>query len=446
MRAHLETICATEQIAVEPAVLPLVVRAGGGSARDSLSLLDQLLAGAGDEGVTYARAVALLGVTDTALLDTMVEALAVNDGAAAYGAINSVVEAGHDPRRFAADLLDRFRDLMLIEAVPDAAVRHLIDATTDDAETLAKQASSIGAASLARFAEIVHSALIEMRGATSARLVLELLCARMLLPDASADAAALLQRVERLERRMTAGPSAASAPSQPVARPPAPPSATAQSAPAAPSAPATPSVSVAPSVSAATGPSAGASLKPKESASAESSNGSAPNTTQAPTPATTPITAPVTPAPTTESPGTIDSAAMRRLWPAVLDRVKQRSRRTRALLDNAQVGGVKGNDISLLATSATLAKMIGDDSNVEHLRAALTEEIGGIWTVQVGVDGSGGQPSTAAEMEEAMPSPPPAEHDVMEMAGSPMPQAARTDPEAEALQLLRSTLDARPLD
>ncbi len=204
MRAHLEEICAKEGIATEPAVLPLVVRAGGGSARDSLSILDQLLAGAGPEGVTYQRAVALLGVTDGALLDDMIDALAAGDAAAVYGTVDRVVEAGHDPRRFAADLLDRFRDLILLDAVPDAAARGLIDAPQDQVERTAEQAARLGGATVTRYAEIVHTALLEMRGTTSPRLVLELLCARMQLPDASADAAALLQRLERLERRATA--------------------------------------------------------------------------------------------------------------------------------------------------------------------------------------------------------------------------------------------------
>src|SRR5689334_6444949 len=143
MRAHLESICATEGITVEPAVLPLVVRAGGGSARDSLSILDQLLAGAGPEGVTYARAVGLLGVTDSALLDDMVDALAAGDSAAVYGTVDRVVEAGHDPRRFSVDLLERFRDLILIDAVPDAASRGLIDAPQDALAGMADQAARL---------------------------------------------------------------------------------------------------------------------------------------------------------------------------------------------------------------------------------------------------------------------------------------------------------------
>ncbi|MCW2632016.1 MAG: polymerase subunit gamma and tau, partial [Pseudonocardia sp.] len=130
-RALLEGICAQEGVTVAPAVYPLVIRAGGGSARDALSVLDQLLAGAGPEGVTYERAVALLGVTDAALIDDVMGALAAGDGAAVFGAVDRLVEAGHDPRRFAADLLDRLRDLTLLEAVPDAADRGLVDAPGD---------------------------------------------------------------------------------------------------------------------------------------------------------------------------------------------------------------------------------------------------------------------------------------------------------------------------
>ncbi|HZY77162.1 MAG TPA: DNA polymerase III subunit gamma and tau, partial [Jatrophihabitantaceae bacterium] len=228
LREHLESICKAEGIAVEPAVLPLVVRAGGGSARDSLSILDQLLAGAGPDGVTYARAVALLGVTDGALLDDMVDALAAGDAAAVYGTVDRIVEAGHDPRRFAADLLERFRDLIVLDAVPDAAARGLIDVPQDQLTHMTDQAMRLGAAALTRYAEIVHTALLEMRGTTSPRLVLELLCARMQLPDASADSAAILQRLERLERRASLiansapTPVEASAPAEAATPKPAP--------------------------------------------------------------------------------------------------------------------------------------------------------------------------------------------------------------------------------
>lgn len=203
LRSLLERLCAEEKVIVEPAVFPLVISAGGGSARDSLSVLDQLLAGAGDEGVTYRNAVALLGVTDAALLDEMVDALAAGDGSSVFGVVDKVVEAGHDPRRFAADLLQRMRDLVILCAVPDAAGKGLIDAPEDQLALMTIQAERLGTATVSRFAEVLHTGLVEMRGTTSPRLVLELMCARMLLPAASLADGALLQRLERMERRMS---------------------------------------------------------------------------------------------------------------------------------------------------------------------------------------------------------------------------------------------------
>jgi DNA polymerase III subunit gamma/tau len=377
MRQHLERICADEGVTVEPAVLPLVVRAGGGSARDSLSVLDQLIAGAGPSGVTYADAVGLLGVTDATLLNDVVDALAAGDAASVYGTVDRVVEAGHDPRRFAADLLDRFRDLIVIDAVPDAAASGLIDDTPDELARMTEQAGRLGAAALARNAEIVHTALIEMRGTTSPRLVLELLCARMLLPDAAADGAALLQRLERLERR-----NAALSPSEPPAAPP-PPTPTRKAAP-------TPKPKAAPKPD----------LKPVPEQRAE--------------------------------PAAMDAAAVRRLWPDVLDVVKQTSKRTRALLDNAQVAGVAGDRLTLAAPTAALAKMISEDGTIELVRSALAAIVGGSWQVEVETDG--GNPPRALRADEPDPRDEPRE-----------PRAA-SDPEADALHLLQSTLGARPLE
>lgn len=202
LRGLLEKLCGEEGVAVEPAVYPLVVRAGAGSARDALSVMDQLLAGAGPEGVTYASAVALLGVTDSALLDQMVDALAAADGESVFGAIELVAQAGHDPRRFGADLLQRLRDLVILQAVPDAAEKGLVDEPADQLAAMVAQAGRLPVATLTRFAEVLHSGLSEMRGTTSPRLVLELLAARMLLPAASLDDAGLLQRLERVERRL----------------------------------------------------------------------------------------------------------------------------------------------------------------------------------------------------------------------------------------------------
>ncbi|MGW4469408.1 DNA polymerase III subunit gamma and tau [Nonomuraea sp. NPDC004354] len=200
LKALMEEILTSESVPFEPAALPLVVRAGAGSARDSLSILDQLLAGAEDDGITYAKAVSLLGYTDGDLLDEVVGAFAKREGAAVFQTVNRVIEGGHDPRRFAADLLERFRDLVILANVPEAASSGLLDRPADELERLVAQAASMGPAELTRAAEVFNAGLTEMRGATSPRLLLELMCARVLLPAAAQGEAALLARLERLER------------------------------------------------------------------------------------------------------------------------------------------------------------------------------------------------------------------------------------------------------
>ncbi|MGW6623190.1 DNA polymerase III subunit gamma and tau [Nocardia sp. NPDC055002] len=234
MRGLLGKICEQEHVPVEEAVYPLVIRAGGGSPRDSLSVLDQLLAGAGPDGVTYPRAVSLLGVTDVALIDDAIDALAANDGAALFNTVDSVMEAGHDPRRFAVDLLERLRDLILLRAVPDAADRGLVSGPGDVMERMRDQAERLGPATLTRYAELLHEGLGEMRGATAPRLLLEVICARMLLPSVSDAESATLQRLERLERGFASGSVPASArpgssAGEPAAQRPAVPSASGES-------------------------------------------------------------------------------------------------------------------------------------------------------------------------------------------------------------------------
>ncbi len=214
LREYLGEVCAKEGIAVEEGVLPLVVRAGAGSVRDSMSVMDQLLAGAGEEGVTYAMATSLLGYTDGSLLDSVVEAFATGDGAAAFEVVDRVIEGGNDPRRFVADLLERLRDLVILAAVPDAADKGLIDAPADVLERMQAQAGTFGPAELGRAADIVNEGLTEMRGATSPRLQLELICARVLLPAAYGDERSLMARLDRIERgvQFSAGGAAAGMP------------------------------------------------------------------------------------------------------------------------------------------------------------------------------------------------------------------------------------------
>ncbi|WP_138735129.1 DNA polymerase III subunit gamma and tau [Modestobacter excelsi] len=232
LRGLLEKTCAAEGVQVEPTVFPLVVRAGGGSVRDSLSILDQLLAGAGTDGVTYRTAVGLLGVTDEALLDEAVDALAAADAPGVFQAVDRVVEAGHDPRRFATDLLDRLRDLIVLNAVPEAGGNGLLDCPPDRLDLMSRQAQALGAATLSRLADTVHEGLTEMRGTTAPRLLLELVCARMLLPGVDDSAAATLQRLERLERRMSIAGEHAGRPEAAVAAAPAAPVRPAPPAPA----------------------------------------------------------------------------------------------------------------------------------------------------------------------------------------------------------------------
>jgi DNA polymerase-3 subunit gamma/tau len=387
MRGLIERICDAEGVQVEPAVLPLVVRAGGGSARDSLSVLDQLVAGAGADGVTYRGAVGLLGVTDAALLDDIVDGLAAQDRAAVFETVDRVVEAGHDPRRFAADLLERLRDLVLLDAVPDAVDKGLIDGPGDQLERMTDQSTRLGTATLSRLADVVHAGLTEMRGTTSPRLLLELVCARMLLPGASSDLSALLARVERLERRQsiagTAEPARSESPRPEPARPEPP--------------------------------------RPE------------PARSEAP-----PAEAPPAQAPPKQAPeqggGAIDAAAVRRIWPEVLEAVKRRSRRTHALLLNATVSAVDGETLVLAITSVPLARLLSEESNVAQTQVALREVLGVDWRINY-VQGDGG---TASGDD-------PRDDGPLDDGPSAGPEP-RQDPEEAAISLLRTTLGARAVD
>ncbi|MEV4267684.1 DNA polymerase III subunit gamma and tau [Kribbella sp. NPDC049584] len=202
---YMAKLCESEGVAIESAALPLVVRAGAGSVRDSLSVLDQLIGGAGPEGVTYELAVALLGFTPDSLLDACVDGFAAHDSAAVFETIEKVIETGQDPKRFAEDLLRRLRDLVVLSAVPNAVVSGLIEAAEDQGERLQTQAAGIGPAELTRAADIVAAGLLEMRGATAPRLQLELICAKVLLPGADDSTNGIQARLDRMERRLAIG-------------------------------------------------------------------------------------------------------------------------------------------------------------------------------------------------------------------------------------------------
>jgi DNA polymerase-3 subunit gamma/tau len=224
MLEYCESLCASENITVEPGVLALVVRAGGGSARDTLSLLDQLIAGSENDAVTYERAVSLLGYTHAALLDDAVDALAAGDSAEAFAAVDRVIQTGQDPRRFVEDLLERLRDLILVAATGANANAVLRGIPSDELERMQAQAQNFGAAELSRAADVVNSSLTEMTGATSPRLHLELMIARLLVRatgSASGAVAAPVASALPAAQKKDA-PAPAPTPAAPVASAPSP--------------------------------------------------------------------------------------------------------------------------------------------------------------------------------------------------------------------------------
>jgi DNA polymerase-3 subunit gamma/tau len=476
MRGLLEKICAQEDVQVDDAVYPLVIRAGGGSPRDTLSVLDQLLAGAEQNRVVYQRALSLLGATDLALIDRAVDALAAGDGAALFGAVESVIDAGHDPRRFGTDLLERFRDLIVLQVVPDAAARGVVDAPDDVMERMRDQAAQIGTATLTRYAEVMHAGLGEMRGATAPRLLLEVVCARLLLPSASDTEAALLQRIERIETRMNvsipASEAAVGAVTAPRPAPVAAPAPAAESYAEAPSAPAAPSSSAAAgsrqfmrrsqapqsgSVAASEVPPPPAPPVPRpeprpapEPAPVQRETSPEPVAPPAPEPA---APAPVQPAAAT--PGEPDAAAVRAMWTTVREKVRARSRSLEAMLMEATVRGIEGDTLILAHPAPPLAKRLSEQHNADVIREALKDALGVNWRVRCD---AGAAPAGAATPAPAAPrpaAPTPEQQAAVERAeeedmladaandrGTDVP---RRDPEEVALELLKTELGARPI-
>jgi DNA polymerase-3 subunit gamma/tau len=294
--AHLDKIYDAEGIKVAKGVIPLVVRASGGSVRDALSVLGQLLAGAGKDGVTYEIAVALLGYTDGALLDESIDAIAARDGATLFTTIDRVIESGSDSRRFAQDLLERLRDLIIIGAVDDNNSQALNEYPEDQLERIRTQSKLIGVANLIRSADIVAEGLTQMRGATPPRLLLELMCGRILLP--ASDDSAVLARIERLEKAATLTPINKSEP-----------------------------------VSAAKAEPVKEKIidKPTEKVVAKEE-----------------MVEPAKSVPVVKPTGNVDVAALRRMWPDVIENVKKRRRLTWSLLSaSAQILGLDDAAITI---------------------------------------------------------------------------------------------------
>ncbi|MEV6419984.1 DNA polymerase III subunit gamma and tau [Streptomyces sp. NPDC051662] len=424
LRDYLGEVCGKERIPVADGVLPLVVRAGGGSVRDSMSVMDQLLAGAAEDGVTYAMATALLGYTDGSLLDSVMDAFAAGDGAAAFEVVEQVIEGGNDPRRFVADLLERLRDLVILAAVPDAGEKGLIDAPADVVERMQAQASVFGAAELSRAADLVNTGLTEMRGATSPRLQLELICARVLLPAAFDDERSIQARLDRLERGAGAtasvagaafsaggpgpatgyvpGPEAHAPVSPAMPGPPAPVPPAAQHAapapavpqpPAPPSAPAAAPAPVAEPQRPGAWPSAAAPEAPGRRPGGWPT-ASAPGQGQGAAPTPGPASAPAAPQPAAAAPApgmTQGAGQVRNMWPDILEAVKNRRRFTWILLSqNAQVAGFDGTTLQVGFINAGARDNFTSSGSEDVLKQALSEQFHVQWKIEAIVDPSGG--------------------------------------------------------
>ena len=317
---YLEELCATEKVDVAPGVLSLVVRSGGGSVRDSLSLLDQLIAGSEDGKVTYERAVALLGYTPDSVLDEAVEGLAIGDSALVFQSVDKIIQSGQDPRQFVEDLLERLRDLILVDSVGLDAKTVLRGISDTMLARLQEQAAKFGRAELSHAAASVSESLSSMTGATSPKLHLELMCAKILVPAANATEVGSLARIERLERRIGIGGAA--------------PAAAVVSAPVATEKPAEPAVS-------------------------------APVAEAAPTTLIEVVSTSVT------------AAQVRASWQKILDAVAKKSKRAYMVAYNIDVVAVEGDVLTLrFASNYDLESFKGEAGAPDVLRKAIEQEFG----------------------------------------------------------------------
>ncbi len=417
LREYLATLCEREQMPVEPAVLPLVVRAGAGSVRDSLSILDQLMGGAGPEGLTLVRATALLGYTDSTLLDDVIDAFAAHDGAAVFTLVDRVIEGGHDPRRFVADLLDRLRDLVILAAVPGAAGSGIIDAPADAVERMANQAARFGQSELSRAADLVNTGLTEMRGATAPRLQLELICARVLLPAAGDADRDLHARLDRLERRLAGD---ASVPVAPAPRP----------TPAPTPTPTTPApVAAPPPVEASAPPEP---PEPSEPAAPEPVREQAPEQPPARQPAREPepVVRAVPPLAVEPEPiaagGGTDIVAVRRMWPEILEVVKKRRRVTwMILLDKVQIASVEGDTITLAFADEGTRRGFSNSAHDALLRDAVAEVLRAQFRLDAVLDPSKATARPAAGPTHVVPAPEPPPAPTSSRPESSRPESSR---------------------
>ncbi len=395
LQQHLAGICAAEGVAAEPAALALVARAGAGSVRDSLSVLGQVISGAGPEGVTYLEAVAQLGMTDATLLDATVDALAAHDGAGLFTVIDRVIDAGHDPRRFVTDLLERCRDLIVLQNVPNAADIGLIDAPEDQVAREIEQSGRFGPAELTRSADVISTALSDLKGATAPRLHLELMVARLLLPASDTDEAGMRARLDQLERRVAAGavhaPAAAASPVASGQPPTSLPTPTPTPTPTAPTAAASaPGTSAGPADATAAPPAEPIPTPPKRlSEVAPSTAGAASVPQPRSKPPTRPAARPSAPASEPEAaeaggenPAGVASASSNApatevpleqfvsMWPAVLDAVKTYSKVAWMGFDGSAPISLSNGVLAVAVADAGKANNVKGSGHDERLRQA----------------------------------------------------------------------------
>ena len=356
LTTHLESICKSEGVPVSKGVLPLVVRASGGSVRDALSILGQLLAGAGSDGVTYEIALHLLGFTDGALLDDAIDAIAARDGAALFQSIDRVIEAGHDPRRFAQDLLERIRDLLVLASVPDSAHSIFKQMPTDQLDRMQAQATRIGSANLTHSAQVVSEGLTQMRGATAPRLTLEFTAARILLPENSD--AGVIARIERLERVGSIASLPASTPTPAKAAQPVRAESVKDEVKSITKVAAVPEKEV-------------PAAAPKKSVAAQPVAG-------------------------------MDLVGLRRLWPEVIENVKGRRRLTWSLLSaSAQISAIDDRAISIAMVNVGARDSFLRSNSDVILHDAFVEITGVDRTIEVIIDPSIDPGSVAKEVAES---------------------------------------------
>jgi DNA polymerase-3 subunit gamma/tau len=426
MLDYVQSLCDTEGVTVAPGVLPLVVRAGGGSPRDTLSLLDQLMAGSDNDSVDYERAVALLGYTHAALLDEVIDAIAARDAAGAFNAVDRVVQTGQDPRRFVEDLLERLRDLIVVAATSaEGAAAVLRGIPQDELDRMSVQAMKFGAAELSRSADIVNAALTEMTGATSPRLHLELMIARVLVPSSDETERGALARVERLERRVGVSDSvgAGAAPAQAPAAPQAQTAPPAQ--PAEPVRVTAPTSAPSPEPEPTPEPRAAQETTPTETPAASSASSSSASSASAePVEQTAPV-------------GAVTTQQVKDAWPQILDAVQKAKRSAWMVVFTAQVRSLNGDVLTLSFPSdndvasfrqPTTGGALGVS---EYLRQAIVDVLGIRVKYIAKTDGAPAAPSgLSAPASPAIPNPPSDSSHVQGSRNAPAPEATRPSPAA----------------